>query len=86
MTLTISLVTPEREVATHVATYVKVPGSEGSFGVLKGHAPLISLIKEEGGVVEITLETGEVHTYNVEGGFAEVTSTTVSILTERVEQ
>lgn len=84
MTLTVSLVTPEKEVATHIATYVKVPGTEGSFGVLKGHAPLISLLKEQGGVVEITSKAGEVHTYNVEGGFAEVTSSTVSILTEQV--
>ena len=45
------LVMPEREVLATEADMVVVPGSEGDFGVLHGHAPLISTVRP--GVLEV---------------------------------
>ena len=40
------LVTPERLVRSEDVHMVTVPGSEGDFGVLEGHAPLMSTIRD----------------------------------------
>ena len=45
------LVMPERELLATEADMVVVPGSEGDFGVLHGHAPLISTVRP--GVLEV---------------------------------
>src|SRR6516162_3475792 len=39
------LVTPERLLLSEMVEMVVVPGTEGNFGVLPGHAPLISSIR-----------------------------------------
>ena len=40
------LVTPERLVRSEEVHMVVVPGSEGDFGVLAGHAPVMSTIRD----------------------------------------
>ncbi|HZU91744.1 MAG TPA: F0F1 ATP synthase subunit epsilon, partial [Stellaceae bacterium] len=45
------LVTPERLLLSQMVDMVVVPGSEGNFGVLAGHAPLISTIRP--GIIDI---------------------------------
>ena len=42
----LDIVTPEMEVYSGNVKSAKFPGSEGSFGVLNGHAPLISTLQE----------------------------------------
>ena len=42
--LTLEIVTPERSIAHGEVDEVVVPGSEGSFGVLPGHTPLLSTL------------------------------------------
>ena len=74
-----SLTTPEREFANGTATRVDIPGFEGRLGAMPGHAPLISLLLP--GVVRIWAEDKSQEIY-VEGGFAEVTPTQVTILAE----
>jgi len=61
---------------------VVIPGSEGYFGVLPGHAPLLSTL----GVGEVTYRQGrEEHFLAVMGGFAEVRGDRVIILAETAE-
>lgn len=74
-----SLTTPECEFANGTAAKVDIPGFEGRFGGMPGHAPLISLLLP--GVVRIWAEDKSQEIY-VEGGFAEVTPTQVTILAE----
>jgi F-type H+-transporting ATPase subunit epsilon len=85
MPLRFELVTPERLVRSEEVYMVVVPGSEGDFGVLEGHAPFMS-----------TLRNGDVAIYRsgmadtperipVEGGFAEVSATGLTVLAERAE-
>ena len=65
------LVMPERELLATEADMVVVPGSEGDFGVLPGHAPLISTVRP--GVLEVYQGNKVEQRFLVAGGFAEVT-------------
>jgi len=75
------LVSPERLLVSRAVEMVVVPGSEGDFGVLPGHAPLISEVRP--GVIAI-FENGQVQErIFVAGGFAEVTAERCTVLAEQ---
>jgi len=81
--LKLEVATPTRLVVSGEADEVVVPGSEGSFGVLPGHAPLLSLV----GTGEVMYRSGrDEHYLAVSGGFAEVGPTHVTILAESAER
>ena len=74
------LVMPERELLSTEADMVVVPGSEGDFGVLHGHAPLISTVRP--GVLEVFQGTKAEQRFLVAGGFAEVTPERCTVLAD----
>jgi F-type H+-transporting ATPase subunit epsilon len=74
------LVMPERELLATEADMVVVPGSEGDFGVLPGHAPLISTVRP--GVLEVFQGNKAEQRFLVAGGFAEVTPQRCTVLAE----
>src|SRR5262249_35707958 len=74
------LVTPERLVVSEPVDMVVVPGSEGDFGVLPGHAPLISTVRP--GVIETYAGKAVKDRIFVAGGFAEVTRERCTVLAE----
>lgn len=79
-TLELELVSPERLLMTQTVEMVVVPGEEGDFGVLPGHAPMISTIRP--GTLAV-FEGGSVaQRYFLAGGFAEVTTERCTILAE----
>jgi F-type H+-transporting ATPase subunit epsilon len=74
------LVMPEREVVATEADMVVVPGTEGDFGVLPGHAPLISTVRP--GVLEV-YQGGKVEQrFMLVGGVAEVTPERCTVLAD----
>jgi F-type H+-transporting ATPase subunit epsilon len=73
------LVSPEQLVFSGEVEHVVVPGTEGEFGVLAGHAPLIAMLRP--GVVKI-LGPDE-QDILVVGGFAEVSPEGLTILADR---
>ncbi len=74
------LVSPERLLLSEPVEMVVVPGVEGDFGVLPGHAPMISTVRP--GVISI-YEGGTARTrIFVAGGFAEVTPERCTVLAE----
>ncbi len=75
------LVTPEKLVLSCEAKYVQAPGTEGDFGVLDGHAPVVSTLRN-GGVLTVTKADGGMTSYTLTGGFAEVNPESVIILAE----
>ena len=81
---TLSIVAPDRQVLDEPVQSVVVPGTEGYFGVLAGHAPLIAALKP--GYVEYTDRNSQRHFVAVDGGFAEVTGEKVSILADAAER
>jgi len=71
------LVSPERLLFAGEVDQVDVPGSEGDFGVLAGHAPLVTTLRP--GILTI-YEQGKVIPVVVNGGFAEVGPTGLTVL------
>ncbi len=78
--LTFELVSPERLILSAQVDMVVVPGTEGDFGVLPGHAPTVATIQP--GVIEVHDEGHPVNRLFVRGGFAEVTPAGLTILAE----
>jgi F-type H+-transporting ATPase subunit epsilon len=80
-TFKFELITPERMILSADAAQVLVPGFEGEFTVLPGHAPVISALRP--GVVDAALaDTRKVRVF-VKGGLAEVDADRVTVLAER---
>ena len=77
------LVMPERELLAVEADMVVVPGSEGDFGVLHGHAPLISTVRP--GVLEVLQGNKVEQRFLVVGGIAEVTPERCTVLADEAE-
>ncbi|MFZ4603778.1 MAG: F0F1 ATP synthase subunit epsilon [Caulobacterales bacterium] len=75
--LTFALVSPERELFHGEVDQVVVPGTEGEFGVLPRHAPLMATIKA--GALRILDGGGERRIF-VNGGFADVTPAGLTVL------
>jgi len=84
MPLHFELVTPERLVRSDEVHMVVVPGTEGDFGVLEGHAPLMSTIRN-GELLVHRSAGGEPERIAIEGGFAEVNERGLTVLAERAE-
>lgn len=78
--VSLRLVMPERELLATEADMIVVPGSEGDFGVLPGHAPLISTVRP--GVLEVFQGNKAEQRFLVVGGFAEVTPERCTVLAD----
>ncbi len=79
-TVEFELVAPERLLVSTPVEMVVVPGAEGDFGVLPGHAPFISPVRT--GVIDV-YENGAVNNrIFVSGGFAEVTPERCTVLAD----
>ena len=74
------LVSPERLVLSEEVNMVVVPGSEGDFGVLPGHSPMISSVRP--GVINTYVEGTITTKIFVAGGFSEVTGDRCTVLAE----
>jgi F-type H+-transporting ATPase subunit epsilon len=74
-----SLVSPQRELFSGEVDQVDAPGTEGDFGVLAGHAPFMTTLKE--GPLRV-YANGSVRTFDVRGGFADVTPEGLTVLAE----
>lgn len=70
--------TPEKELYKGSIRSIKVPGINGQFEILKGHAAIVAALKE--GEVRVLDEKGEKITFNINKGFIEVLNDEVSLL------
>lgn len=81
--LTLEIVTPDRALVTAEVDEVQVPGAEGYFGVLPGHAPLLASLS----VGEMWYRIGqETHHLALAFGFAEVLPDRVTVLAQIAER
>ncbi len=76
------VLTPEKEVYTGSIKSVKVPGTNGQFEVLNGHAAIVAALGE--GEVRIIEDNGSKKTFNIEKGFIEVLKNEVALLVQGV--
>jgi F-type H+-transporting ATPase subunit epsilon len=74
------LVSPERLLRSGEADMVVVPGTEGDFGVLPGHAPVISTIRP--GILEIHDGGGDADKIFISGGLCEVSTDRCTVLAD----
>lgn len=79
-TVQFELVSPARLVKSEPVEMVVVPGSEGNFGVLPRHAPLLSTVRP--GVIDIYTAGAITEQIFVAGGFCEVNGETCTLLAE----
>ena len=76
------LVSPEKVAFSGEVEQVDVPGAEGDFGVLAGHAPFVSTIRP--GIITVHGASGE-QKIVVLGGFAEVSAEGLTVLADVAE-
>jgi F-type H+-transporting ATPase subunit epsilon len=81
--LDVSIVVPEEEVFNGPAESLRAPGTEGSFQVLTGHAPMIAAI--ETGPLFVEPEGSSRIAFATSGGFVEVLDDEVTVLAETAE-
>ena len=80
--LTLTVVTPEKQLVSEEVAQVNAPGSEGDFGVLYDHAPILSNLRSG----HLSYENdGESTALVISGGYLEVTDNRVTILAESGE-
>ena len=83
--LRFELVTPERLVRSEEVYMVVVPGTEGDFGVLAGHAPFMSVIRP--GELQIFSAPATILArIQIEGGFAEVNERGLTVLADTARE
>jgi F-type H+-transporting ATPase subunit epsilon len=80
-TTQLELVTPTRIMAQKAVQMVVAPGIEGLFGVLPRHAPLLAGL--ERGIVEVHEDGKITDRIMIDGGFADVSGGSVTIMAER---
>lgn len=79
------LISPETSYQVEDIYYIQVPGTGGSFGILKKHAPIVSSL--EPGIIRVIRNDGAELLFNIPaGGFVEVNDNKITILTESVSQ
>ena len=79
----LEIVTPTEINEVENVSYVRCPGTDGSFGIMKGHREAVITL----GIGEIKItETGKDSYYATSGGFAEISKEKVQFLLETVEE
>jgi F-type H+-transporting ATPase subunit epsilon len=74
-----SLVAPERELYAGEVDQVDAPGADGDFGVLYGHAPVMTTLRPG----EVVVRDGATRrVFTIQGGFADVTPESFTLLAE----
>lgn len=75
----VDIVTPDKNIFSGEADSIVLPGTDGSFGILKDHAPLIATLQK--GAVELSISSGK-QSFEINGGVVEVLKNKVIILAE----
>lgn len=80
----LEVVTPTKAVVSEEAQIVIAPGSEGEFGVLKGHTTFLTSLKV--GTLRYKDASGSEKSLFINGGFAEALPNKVTLLAESAEK
>lgn len=79
--MTLEILTPDKKIFEGEVTAVTVPGTQGSFQILRDHAPIISTLED--GPVIVKSKTDEV-VIEIKGGVVEVLKNKIIVLAEGV--
>ena len=76
----LEIITPEKKVYSGEVESIKLPGADGSFGILNNHAPIIATLKK--GTVKVTEKSNKVENFEINGGVVEVLNNKIIVLAE----
>jgi F-type H+-transporting ATPase subunit epsilon len=80
--LHVVVISPEKTIYDGEADSVVAPGADGELGILRGHAPLMTLL----GAGDIRVKSGgKTERFHVEGGFLQVIHDVVTVLSEQAD-
>jgi len=78
----LEILTPDKKIYSGKVNLVKLPGTKGTFEVLKNHAPIISTLEK--GTIKVVEENGNELFFEVDGGVAENKDNKIIVLAESV--
>jgi F-type H+-transporting ATPase subunit epsilon len=78
----LEIVTPDEKIYSGNVKLVQVPGSDGSFEILKNHAPIISTLGK--GKVKVVEEDDKILYFEIDKGVIEVNKNKIILLAEKI--
>ncbi len=76
----LEIISPDKSLYSGEILSIRVPGSKGSFEILKNHAPIISTLDK--GMIDILEKNGDRNTFKVDGGVIEAKNNKIIVLAE----
>jgi len=76
----LEIITPDKKLFSGEAKSIKLPGADGSFGILDDHAAMIASLKK--GTVKVVDEKNATENFTINGGVVEVLKNKVILLAE----
>ena len=80
----LEIIAPNQELYSGEVDLVQVPGSKGSFEILRNHAPIISTLEQ--GRIKIVDQKGLTTFFEVDGGIIEVKNNKIIVLAETAKK
>jgi F-type H+-transporting ATPase subunit epsilon len=80
----LEIIAPDQELYSGEVDLIQVPGSKGSFEILRNHAPIISTL--EPGSIKIVDSKGGVTNFEVSGGVIEAKNNKIIVLAENAKK
>ncbi len=79
----LEIISPDKSLYTGEILSLQVPGSKGSFEILKNHAPIISTLEK--GMINIRDKEGKQQSFEVDGGVIEAKNNKIIVLAEKAK-
>ena len=80
----LEIISPDQNLYAGEVDLITVPGSKGSFQILKNHAPIISTLEK--GIIKIVDQKGGVRFFEVDGGVIEAKNNKIIVLAEGAKE
>ena len=78
--MNIDIITPDKKLFSGEVSAAQFPGSDGSFGILNNHAPMIATLRK--GDITVTDANKQQQTFAVNGGVVEVLKNNIIVLAD----
>jgi F-type H+-transporting ATPase subunit epsilon len=78
----LEIITPDKRIYSGKVSLVQLPGTKGSFEILKNHAPIISTLDK--GKIKVVEESGQILFFEVDGGIVENNDNKIIVLVESI--
>ncbi len=78
----LEIITPEKKIFEGEIERIRLPGSKGSFEILRGHAPIVSTLEK--GEIRVINQNNEKLTWNIEGGIVENKTDKIIVLLDLI--